>query len=190
MCKSDLALLNQYFHWSAVPWPEAGGCLPHICMYYGSVWGNKQALLLFCLPAIIIPLPSDGLRPTVHHLDERRFSDCLMAIRLCIFTAHESLYTENPIATYCEAPPPPLAYPSLFYFLCRSASSSLPFQLIFSPSQTASVPWSCSVRTPSWLIKACIINTAASLSILLSCSYDCYIKFQLFRCNSLLMLLL
>lgn len=40
---------------------------------------------------------------------------------------------------------------------------------------------------PSCLIKACIINTATSLSILLRRSYDCYIKFKLFRCNSLLM---
>lgn len=43
---------------------------------------------------------------------------------------------------------------------------------------------------PSCLIKVCIINTATSLSILLRCSYDCYIKFKLFRCNSLLMSLL
>lgn len=61
MRKSDFITLKQYFHSGAVLWPEAAACLPHICMYYGSVWGNKQALLLFRLPAIIIPLPSDGL---------------------------------------------------------------------------------------------------------------------------------
>lgn len=43
---------------------------------------------------------------------------------------------------------------------------------------------------PSCLIKVCIINTAISLSIPLPCSYDCYIKCKLFRCNSPLMSLL
>lgn len=75
--------------------------------------------------------------------------------------------------------------PALTYFLSRLSCpvfSSL--SLVFPPRLDLAL---C---IPSCLIKSCIINTATSLSILLCCSYDCYIKFKLFRCNSLLMSLL
>lgn len=132
----------------------------------------------------------------MQHVDEWRSSDCLMAIRLCIFTAHESLYTENPEQHI------PMLLPPLFCFTL-SLSFNLLFSLfsLFQPSFSHCFPFSptftrlslcldLALCIPSCLIKACIINTAMSLSILLPCSYDCYIKFKLFRCNSLLMSLL
>lgn len=101
-----------------------------------------------------------------------------MAITLCIFTAHESPYTENPTATCSEAPPPPLIFRSLIYFLCQSASYSLLFQLF--RSQTMSVPWSCSVCTPAaqlkhvLLIQPCLCPSFFAVLMTATLSLNCF----------------
>lgn len=132
----------------------------------------------------------------MQHVDEWRSSDCLMAIRLCIFTAHESQCTENPQQHIL------ILLHSVLPFLCHSVSHSPLFSFRCLSLTTSPVLYHfsfivclflCLDPAPcilSCLIKACIINTAISLSILLRCSYDCYIKCKLFRCNSLLMSLL
>lgn len=135
----------------------------------------------------------------MQHVDEWRSSDCLMAIRLCIFTAHESQCTKNPQQHILILLPPPLCFTLSLSFSCSFSSVFL--QMSFSHYVPRTLPlffhclsfFLCLDPAPcilSCLIKACIINTAISLSILLLCSYDCYIKCKLFRCNSLLMSLL
>lgn len=121
-----------------------------------------------------------------------------MAIRLCIFTAHESRCTENPQQ---HIPPSSLLH-SVLLVLCHSVAHShlfsfrrlsvitSPVLYHFSFIVCLSLCLDPALYIPSCLIKTCIINTAISLSILLPCSYDCYIKCKLFRCNSLLMSLL
>lgn len=109
---------------------------------------------------------------------------------------------KKPIATYSDPPPSSTFLPSsLFYtfFVSRASQffsvsclslTASPLHLhqpAFTRRSPCLGPAPC---IPSCLIKACIINTAISLSILLPCSYDCYIKCKLFRCNSLLMSLL
>lgn len=99
-------------------------------------------------------------------------------------------------------PPPLFFFFSVLHFLCHSVSYShfisfsclflshcfpLPYHSSFTRLSPCLDPSLC---IPSCLIKACIINTAISLSIPLPRSYDCYIKCKLFRCNSLLMSLL
>lgn len=138
----------------------------------------------------------------MQHVDEWRSSDCLMAIRLCIFTAHESCCAENPQQHIPILLPLPLFTLYSFYtfsliqiltvtsFPSAVFLSQLP--LVYDSSFTVclSLCLDPALCIPSCLIKAYIINTAISLSILLPCSYDCYIKCKLFRCNSLLMSLL
>lgn len=135
----------------------------------------------------------------MQHVDEWRSSDCLMAIRLCIFTAHESQRTEKPTATYSDPPPSsalfcPFSVIQLlirlrFSFRCLSLTAS-PVLYHFSFIVCLSLCLDLAQCIPSCLIKACIINTAIPLSSLLPSSHDGYIKCKLFHCNSLLMSLL
>ena len=123
--------------------------LPHLYTLWIVGDCNKQTLLLFQLPGIIIPCPSDGLQPTVQHVDEWRSSDCLMAIRLCIFTAHESRRAGNPqqhiLILFHFFPLHTLFYtfsviqPHFFSFSCLSLSLLPPF-LSLSGFPRASVP--------------------------------------------------
>ena len=105
----------------------------------------------------------------------------------------------KPTETYSD-PPPSSSHPLLCFTFCHPVFHSH-FSLFLSPSFShcfshssfivcLSLCYDPALCIPSCLIKACIINTAISLSIFLPRSYDCYIKCKLFRCNSLLMFLL
>ena len=142
-------------------WPEAAACLPHICMHYGSVWGNKQILLLFLLPGIIIPCP---LRWIIAHC-----ATCRWVALLWLPYGHQALHIycpwitagrKKPIATYSDPPPSSTFQPSsLFYTFfvsrasqffsvsCLSLTAPPPASPPVCLHSSFAVPWSCSMHS-------------------------------------------